>query len=226
MRIVTFSRTRFVWIWMMAFGLFIQPMVGFSQAKASKSPTRRDLVVTQAIAKVGTHILTLRELEINSMVERALWPIDSKSAKKLDFAQETNAVLIEWVVFLEAKSFAVTTLTKTEVDKSIEKVNKYYSRNVKWAGWEVSGVELRRMLERKLTAKKFIRFKTDSSLVPVTDEDALLYYQKNRGRFGNLPFETFKENIKRFLIKQQVDARLRDWFDVLQRKYQIKVFKG
>ena len=192
---------------------------------AEKS-SRRDLIVTQAVAKVGEHILTLRELEINTMVERALWPVDVSKAKKLDFAQETNAVLIEWVVFLEAKSFAVTTLTQSEIDSAQQKVNQKYAKNSDWKRWEVGQRELRKMIERKLTAKKFIRFKTDSSLVPVTDDDALLYYQKNRGRFGNLPFSTFKANIKRFLIKQQVDARLRDWFDVLQRKYNIKVFKG
>ena len=79
---------------------------------------------------------------------------------------------------------------------------------------------------RSRFSEKFIQFKTDSSLVPVTDEEAKAYFEKNKGRFGNLPFERFKVNIKRFLIRRQVDSRLKDWFDVLQRKYKIKVFKS
>ena len=87
---------------------------------------------------------------------------------------------------------------------------------------KVTGVELRAQIKRKLQAKKFINFKADSSVVPVTDEEAERYFKENRSKFGAMPFENFKENIKTFLARQQVDRRLRDWFEVLRNKYKVR----
>ncbi len=208
----------------MAFAVTLFTLVSPIETSQAQT-TRRDVVVSQAVARVGDHILTLRELEINKLIERVLQPYSGQK-KELEFEQHVNAVLIEWVVYLEAKSFGVTNVTSAEVKFAVNKINQAYQKSGVWRDWEVGAKELNEMTERKLIAKKFIQFKTDSSLVPVTDEEAKEYFEKNKGRFGNLPFERFKVNIKRFLIRRQVDSRLKDWFDVLQRKYKIKVFKS
>ncbi|NJL24445.1 MAG: hypothetical protein HC902_04280 [Calothrix sp. SM1_5_4] len=52
--------------------------------------------------------------------------------------------------------------------------------------------------------------------------EAQKYFDENRLKFGNLPFEKLKENIKAYLSKNHVDRRLKDWFDVLLSKYQVK----
>ena len=87
---------------------------------------------------------------------------------------------------------------------------------------EVQPAETKKAIQRKLRAKKFIRFKADSSVVPVTNTEAREYFDNNRLKFGDLPFENFKENIKAYLSRQQVEQRLRDWFEVLQNKYKVK----
>jgi hypothetical protein len=38
----------------------------------------------------------------------------------------------------------------------------------------------------------------------------------------NQAFENFKENIKSYLSRTQVEHRLKDWYDLLLNKYQVK----
>ena len=94
--------------------------------------------------------------------------------------------------------------------------------NRDWKSLAIVPKELETGLRRKLQAKKFIQFRAESSVLPVTDSEAQRYFEENRLKFGDLPFENFKENIKSFLSKNQVEKRLKDWFDVLLSKYQVK----
>ncbi|MNY60610.1 hypothetical protein D3C86_1971860 [compost metagenome] len=56
----------------------------------------------------------------------------------------------------------------------------------------------------------------------ITDQEAQAYYDKNRIKFGSMPFSNFKENIKTFLAQQQLEERLRSWFEVIKRKYKVR----
>ncbi|MES2854262.1 MAG: hypothetical protein V4692_00285 [Bdellovibrionota bacterium] len=93
-----------------------------------------------------------------------------------------------------------------------------------WQKLEVSSEELRSMISRKLMASSFSRLKTDPQLSPISDDEALSYYRKNRLRFGSLPFSSFKENIKSFLIKTQTEKRMNEWHEVLRRKFKVRNF--
>jgi hypothetical protein len=48
------------------------------------------------------------------------------------------------------------------------------------------------------------------------------YFEKNRQRFGSASLDSFKVTIKKFLTKKTADDRLREWFDVLKKKYKVK----
>jgi hypothetical protein len=91
-----------------------------------------------------------------------------------------------------------------------------------WKKLEVTAEEKRHFIERKLRAKKLLQFRTQSSYVSVSDRDALNYYQQNKIKFGNSPFDKLKENIKSFLEQQNAEARLKDWLTILQKKYNVK----
>ena len=41
-------------------------------------------------------------------------------------------------------------------------------------------------------------------------------------KYNGLSFENAEENIKSVLSHDQVDRRLKDWYDVLLNKYQVK----
>lgn len=187
-------------------------------------------VITSAVGRVKDHIVTSREVQINHTLDQALGtdkidrikvPRDPDSAS---FAKLVTSVLLEWVVHYEAKNMAVANISSTEIASSLTTVKGRLSKVDAWKSLRVGNQELEVMLERKLQAKKFIRFRADSSVMPVSDTEAQRYFEANRLKFGDLPFDNFRGQIKNFLSRQQVERRLKDWFEVLQTKYQVRNF--
>ncbi len=180
-------------------------------------------MISQTVGQVKDHILTSREVLINLFVEAALF--GGKEPPAFDpstYRKRVSGVSLEWVVYLEAQSFNTAEIKSGVVRSSVNKVRSKWGGNSRWRSLETSDQELRQVIERKLRAKEFIKFKASSSVVPVTEEEALEYYNANRNRFGNLPFSELEENIKAFLKKQQLDNRLKSWFEVLQSKYRVR----
>lgn len=176
-------------------------------------------------------IVTSREVQINDAIEQAVYgrPLGQTQIRVLQgteksFAKDVQTVLREWVIYLEAKSFESGDVSHADLQKALRAVQDNVSHLPAWQGLEPSTAEVNDILERKLISKKFLRLKTDSAQVPISDAEAMAYFKKNRLRFGNMPFTSFRENIKTFLIKQQMDRRLHEWLDVLERKYKVRNF--
>lgn len=187
-------------------------------------------LLTTAVGRVKDHVVTSREVQMNQAVEQALHQ-DQKAKIKVpqdpdspSFAKQVTAVLLEWVVHLEAKNMVVAEVAAAEMASSESQVKSRLLKNEEWKSLKVTERELEGVLRRKLQAKKFIRFRADSSVVPISDMEAQRYFEQNRLKFGALPFDNFRAQIRSFLAKQQVEKRLRDWFEVLQAKYQVRNF--
>lgn len=186
--------------------------------------------VTRVVGEVGDHVVTSREVRINDAVAQA---INGKPAtpegyrvlvgQERFFPGEVAKVLDEWSVYLEAKALSSgESASKAEIARVVKSVQDLWATKGAWMEMEVGEAELRTLVERKLVAQEFEQLKADPQLAPVSDEDAMAYYRKNRLRFGNLPFASFKENIKAFLTKSQTDRRLAEWREVLRRKYKVR----
>ena len=210
-----------------------QAEIAKSQSEAAPSePVRAPRItsITRVVGEAGEKIITSREVRINDAIEKALVGLPDPGALALlsgeekTFPSDVSRVLEEWVVYLEAKALSSASPSKTEVAQAVKQVQLKWGADSKWQGLEVSSEELRSMVERKLLAKDFERLKSDPQLSPVGDDDALEYFNKNRLRFGSLPFESFKDNIKSFLIKNQTDRRLSEWHEILTRKYKVRNF--
>lgn len=193
------------------------------------------VVISQSVGRVGDRVVTSREVQISAALTRALFPIkeSTKSAKTgagpyevhlgdPAFMGEVTALLLEVVVNKEAESFSVAKVSEEELQQSVRKIEKLFEGKTYWESLEVSPAELKRYVFQKLTAKAFIQFKTNSMMGVVSDAEALAYYEKNRLKFGDLPFPTFKENIKTFLAQQQLEERSRTWFEIIKRKYKVR----
>lgn len=188
-------------------------------------------VVSQSVGQVGGRVITSREVQISAVLDRILFPSkDAKSAGDLyevrlgdtGMMNEVTALLLEVVVDREAESFSVAKISEEQVEQSMRKVEKAVEGKDYWRSLEVGPTELKRFVTQKLTAKAFIQFKTNSMVGIVSDAEALAYYEKNRLKFGDLPFATFKENIKTFLAQQQLEERTRAWFEIIKRKYKVR----
>jgi hypothetical protein len=189
------------------------------------------VLLTRAVGEVGDRIITSREVRINDAIEQAMAGKSSVAegfrvlnGTEKSFPGEVAKVLDEWIVYLEAKTLSSQPLARGDVGAAIKKVQEQWSAKLAWQELEVSQDELRETIERKLIAKEFERLKSDPQLAPVSDDDALAYYRKNRLRFGSLPFASFKENIKTYLVKNQTERRLAEWREVLRRKYKVRNF--
>lgn len=188
-------------------------------------------VVTETIGQVGEYVVTSREVQISMVVENILY--SSKTPLKglyevrpgaEAFRNAVTSVLLEVVVALEAVNFNVANVPDEDLKAALVKIEKAVSGHSYWEELDVSEGELKKFTSRKLIAKNFLKFKTNAMTGIVTDQEAQIYYDKNRVKFGATSFESFKGNIKAFLAQQQLEERLRAWFEVIKRKYKVRNF--
>jgi len=188
-------------------------------------------VVTETVGQVAEHVVTSREVQISMVIENILFPpktplkgLYEVRPGQPELRQAVTTVLLEAVVALEAENFNVASITTEELTGAISKVDKAVAGKAYWNELEVSPAEVKKFTARKLTAKSFLKFKTNSMTSIITDQEAQAYFEKNRAKFGALPFESFKDNIKTFLAQQQLEERIRAWFEVIKRKYRVRNF--
>ncbi|MBC7371119.1 MAG: hypothetical protein H7326_06110 [Bdellovibrionaceae bacterium] len=187
------------------------------------------VIVSQSVGQVGDRVVTSREVQISAAIDQALFPQKDKANnfRELHLGDaampgEVTAVLLEVVVHREADNFSVAKITEEQIVESSRKVERTLESKTYWQNLEVSSAEVKKFVAQKLTAKAFIQFKTNSMAGVVSESEALAYYEKNRLKFGELPFTSFKENIKTFLAQQQLEDRTRAWFEIIKRKYKVR----
>ena len=191
-------------------------------------PAATTKLISTHAGRVGNEVITSRGVMINHLIESALFRNNKKTTLKPDdvksreFIRECTGVLLETAIFFEAESFAAANVSSTHIKSQTRKAKNLLSANSTWRRLEVTPEELEQAVARKLRAKEFIRFKIDSATIPISDREAEEYFNNNKLKFENLPFEDFKTNIKSYLTKQQVDKRLKDWFELLQSKYRVR----
>lgn len=191
--------------------------------------------VTRVVGEAGPRIVTSREVRINEAIGQVLTqpgaasPETKKRILSVDdpaFPAQVLKVLDEWTVYLEASVIGTKAADKTEVTRLTKLVTDAWKGYADWEKLEASPNEIREIIERKLEAQGLEHLKGDASQVNVSDAEALQYFKKNRLRFGNLPFENFKEGIKTALIRSQTERRLTEWRAVLRKKYRVRNFVG
>ncbi|XGC82141.1 hypothetical protein ACES2L_06545 [Bdellovibrio bacteriovorus] len=188
-------------------------------------------IVTETVGQVSDYVITSREVQIAVVAEHILFPAKGVAPKIYEirpgapeFQGAVTNILLETVVALEAENFNVANVTPEEIKNAMTTVQKAVAGKAYWASLEVSESELQKVISRKLTSKAFLKFKTNSMSGIITDQEAQMYYEKNRVKFGSLPFASFKDNIKTYLAQQQLEERIRSWFEVIMRKYKVRNF--
>jgi hypothetical protein len=190
-------------------------------------------VISQAVAQVGNHVITSREVIISNIIDQALMlpvkkgaPIERKDwLLKEDseaFQKHLAQILLEMVVQSEAENFSIGQVAGSDIAVNEKHLEEQVKGWTPWKQLEVSSAEIHQSLNRKMRAKNFLKFKTETSGVQISDDEAKVFYEKNRVKFGNMPFAQFKDSIKEVLAQEQLQEKLKDWFDILKRKYRVK----
>lgn len=186
------------------------------------------VVVSKVVGKVGDYALTSREVVGGLFLEKALFPEMKRepieNVLSPEFVPQVTSALIEKVVSLEAENFALANISEEEKKEALNKAKKNLSNVRTWSKLAFTEAELQDFLLRKLRSRKFLKYKTEAASLTVTEFEIKDYFEKNRYKFGNLPLESFKDSIRQYLIQKQSEDRLREWFEVLRKKYQVRNF--
>lgn len=190
-------------------------------------------VINQVVGMVQDRVVTAREVQINTMIEMALYPENITSGagvvmkdlndfESKEFSKQVTSVLMELVISMEAELVTIARPTKTELQEANKSVSKRWEKKMEWTQLKPSSREVSQMISRKLLAKKFIRFRADTSVTAVSEVELDRYLELNKKRFEGLTLEESRSQIRKILDRQQVERRLKDWFDVLKAKYQVR----
>lgn len=189
---------------------------------ASAAPT----VFSSTVGSVDGGVFTTRDGALSGLMDRLLAGAKDPGPPSLPGSpvgrREAAALLLEEAVAREASSFKIGDAPADEIKALAQKAEKHIAGNKDWKKFAYTAEEIHRTAERKLSAKNLIRIRSESMKGSISDAEAQAYFEKNRVKFGSLPFASFKNNIKAFLAQQQLEERLRSWFEILRRKYKVR----
>ncbi len=213
----------------MILSLFFQ-LTLITHAAPPPAPAPPAQPINQVLASVGSRTITSREVRIQSVLESI---VEGSSTGILDFSirpqeprfqKELTKAILEWMIYLEAQAVGMSQVGTPEIESTqkvaLSKMSE--SEQKLWARLGVSEKELTSYVERKLRAKRFLEYKSKSTAVTATDVEAQRYFEQHRKRFGDQPFEKFKDNIKALLSTAESEERLKEWFSILKRKYRVR----
>lgn len=187
-------------------------------------------IVSQAVGTVAEQVMTSREVKMSIMVSKVLGDRRAQGFKEEEmivghpsFALAVTQVLLDQVFLNEGEGFSFSDLGESEVKRERVKLQSL-SKNKFWLELEPSPEEVERILIRKLKSSAFFKFKAETLRGTVSDAEIRSYYEGNKDKFGAGKFETFKDNIRMFLIQQQSQERMRTWFELVKRKHKVRNF--
>lgn len=183
-------------------------------------------VVSQTVGQASDVVITSREVTLAGMVAKALGESKKNPVQigEKGFKDEVNAVLLDVIVAKEAESFGVNEVTPQMLSEGQAAVEKAFKNSSLWKKLEPSSQEITSLVGRKIKARDFLAFKTNSLRSVISDQEARSYFERNRSKFSGHSFDTFQDNIKSMLAQRQLENRLKAWFEVIQRKYKVRNF--
>jgi hypothetical protein len=187
--------------------------------------TSREIQAQVLLASIISSDLSLKNESLKNdnlkekLKENSILEISSK-----EFQGVLSQTILERVVGLEADSFSFAQISESEINEFKKSVESNLKDKTIWKNLQVEDSELISWFKIKKRAQKYIEYKTESSSMRISDDEARNYFDQNRYKFGSAGFVAFKENIRQFLLKQKIVSSLKEWFEVLRKKYKVRIF--
>lgn len=191
-------------------------------AASPKAPVATSDVFSRTVGSVDGASFTSRQTLLSMAVGHAMQEKSNDPLSVQPRLSDVSALLLDEALTREAGSFGLAETDAAEKNKVVSATQKLIAGKDVLKNAEFSSEEIQSMAARRLVASKLIEMRSETMRGTVSDHEAQMYFEKNRVKFGTLPFESFKENIKKYLSEQQQEQRLRSWFEILRRKYKIK----
>lgn len=206
----------------MQFALFIFLTLSFAGAPKFE---------VTSLAVVGKHVITSRELALHYFLNRQLKSAKSKSINGQNEITEEGRrglqeLVAQWAIKLEADSFSIAGEKPTGVESKamVEKfvIQAQSDSSVKFL--EISAAEIVEALGRRRQVEEFLKLKSDTRSVVVSEEELKAEFEKNKTKLGsNKPFSQFREQIRESIAREKARSQMADWVDLIQRKYKVRI---
>jgi|GEM_PF-3779236 len=196
------------------------------------------IAVTSAVGQVGKELVTSRKVQISNFYDRwSLLPADKRQViAEADFLSwqvtlgseeyqaQISSLLLEWMVSAEAVSLDTQGKPEAELQAEAEAFVQSLKGNVSFKAMEVEVAEVKRIIRIKDLSQKFLKIKLEAVDSKISEAQARQYYQAQKQNLAGVPFESIKPMILQRLAQESQMSRLKDWFEILKRKYRVQSF--
>lgn len=218
---------------------FATKQIAATSLETNRAVTGGDLRASLA-GRAGKRGVTQREAQIGAALEQWFLLRDSsgRSKQKLLFSPSwlpspgseafraaVGRSLTEVVVNLEADRFGLAPISVSLVQNTAKDFLLVAGSSRAWQEMGVSTQEVETLVLRRLRTAAFLRQRTEAEGIQITDVEILEFYEKNRARFGDLPLSSLRESIRESLTRTRQEERLKDWFESLRRKYNVRMLR-
>lgn len=182
--------------------------------------------VNQVVLEVGGIPYTSRYVEIDRDISDFIqkeMKIIKETNKSKNLQSKTQEFLIDYLISQEAKNLNLSSIKSDYVSQFISTHKNELNNLIHLKKYEASDKEIYEITERILISNNYLKVKLQNLASPIMDQDVQIYFEKNKNLFDGKNIDNFKENIKIFLMQQQLQERLKSWYESLKRKYKVRV---
>jgi hypothetical protein len=215
---------------------YILVVINTSSSFASEQTVSRQFAsVPEAITQIVGHVdkkpITSREVLWYDFIESHFQNKSSQIKKIItsaantsssEFISKTTKYSLARAIALDAEQFEFPKPKSEDVQMLSQKVIKSIEALKIAEFYKPSSEEILKLIQVKLVSEQFLKFKSQSSALPITDADAKIYFDENKNKFAQSGFESVKSQIKVQIAKSQIDSRMNTWYNLLQEKYGYK----
>lgn len=194
--------------------------------------------VTSAAGQVGRDVITSRKVQISTFIDRwSLLPPEKRVAVSAgeveqwsikpvgdEFKAQLSSLMLEMMVAAESEGFESTPRQVGEFRATAERLQKELGGAPAWRKLEVEAKELEALLLVKERAKGFLKVKMESGDGRVPEAELRAAYEQQKAKLGGLSYEEVKNVLRDRLSQQAQLDRLKDWIEILKRKYRVQYF--
>ena len=179
-------------------------------------------VLVAALAKVGSEVLTSRDLQVNQFLNEQEHPFKNYNDKP----EPLKELVWEQLVYLESKSVFAKPESTSAIQKFVKQFRKKADKDALWKTLEVTDKELMGAVTRKLNAKKLLNLKMPRKLIYVSPTEIASYYKRNKNQLGQKPLGEVRDRIREGLQILKARSRFYDWVSTMSRSHKVSYYSG
>lgn len=194
--------------------------------------------VTAAAGQVGREVVTSRRVQLSTFIDRwSLLPPEKRgslpageigewaiSSEGEEFKGQLSSLMLEMMVAAESEGFESSPKDAADFRAPAEKLMKDLGHAPAWKKLEVELKEVEALLLVKERSKGFLKVKMESGDARIPETEVRASYEKQKSKLGGMAYDDVKAVLRDRLTQEAQLDRLKDWFEILKRKYRVQYF--